>query len=172
MPIDREDFMQHWREREYHTALICQNGHILSSNLEGQLSPLSHCPDCGAQALQNCSGCGKAIRGRQDTHPSFTPWPRPAFCHACGEAFPWTKARRQALLDLAAEAEELDDDDRQVLRESLPDLGIEGPRTELAASRVLPLLRKLGGGAGNAIYKVLIDVSSETAAKILKPGGP
>ena len=166
MPIDREEFMQ------YHTALICENGHVLSSNLEDQVDPPSHCSDCGAQALQHCSGCRKAIRGRQDTHPSFTPWPRPAFCHACGEAFPWTKARRQALLDLAAEAEGLDDDDRQVLGEILPDLGIEGPRTELAASRALSLLHKLGGGTKDAIYMALADISSETAAKILKPGGP
>ncbi len=177
MPIDREDFTQYLREREYHTALICENGHVLSSNLEGELNPPSHCPDCGTQALRQCTGCGKPIRGQRYTLPGFTlpgfaPWPRPAFCHACGEAFLWTEAQRQALLDLVDEAEGLGDDDRKALREILPDLGIEGPRTRFAALRALSLLRKLGGGVKDAVYRAMVDICSETAAKILKPGGP
>ena len=171
MPIDREGFNQFLKDRAYHTALICDNGHILSSNLAVELSPPSHCPNCGTHALQHCPGCGKPIRGPRSTSPGFAPWPPPAFCHDCGEAFPWTKARSQALLELAAEAEEFDDDDLQVLKELLPDLGIDGPRTELAALKARRLLLKLSGGAKDAIYRAMVDICSETAAKLLKSGG-
>ena len=157
--------------REYYDALICENGHVLSGMVDKNADPAAFCPACGARAIQKCSECDSEIRGWR-VGAAYPAWPRPKFCHRCGHPFPWTAARSEALIQLANEAEGLDDGDRRILAESLPDLGNEGPRTELAATLALRVLKKATGGAAAALYQLVVDVSSETAIKILKQGAP
>ena len=70
---------------------------------------------------------GVAFKGNGPSEP-------PAFCHNCGEPFPWTETRLDAARELTKETEELDQD-RDKLLESMPDLVADTPRTTLAATK-------------------------------------
>jgi hypothetical protein len=74
-------------------AVVCERGHMLSSNLEAHPAP-PFCPTCGAVVLTACLACGAAIPGECYVSPrmaSISPEapPLPNFCEQCGAAFPW-----------------------------------------------------------------------------------
>ena len=56
---------------------------------------------------------------------------------------------------MADEIEELSPQEREVLKQSLSDLGKDGPRTELAATRYAKLREKMGTAAASAFDKVV-----------------
>jgi len=74
----------------------------------------------------------------------------------------------EASRELIAELEGLSEEEKQLLEISLEDIAVDGPRTELAATRIKRLLGKAGQGAGSALYKVIIDYASETTVKLLE----
>ena len=171
MPYDQVEFRRMMAERPYGKALVCENGHVLSSNVVGEAGVVEKfCPSCGAQALTACPSCGDPIRGPRQGSPSFQAFYAPRYCHRCGKPHAWTAARLKALRDLAAEIEELSEGEREVLVDSFGDLSCETPNTEVAALRVRKILKKLGGGAGQALYNFIVDWASETAVKILRGG--
>lgn len=90
----------------------------------------------------------------------------PSYCHSCGAAYPWTIAKIAAAKEHAAEIEGLDEAERKQLQEDIGELVAGGPRTDLAASRFKRLMKKAGEVAGSGLYKVVVDVASETAKKL------
>lgn len=72
---------------KYHTAYICENGHVVSiyNDIEDEF-----CEECGAKVIHTCPKCGNAIRGGSE-EGSFDEYKIPRHCRKCGEAYPWTK---------------------------------------------------------------------------------
>lgn len=93
-------------------------------------------------------------------------WEPPSYCHNCGSPFPWTAARLQAAKDLADELDELDNEDREILKSSLDDISSDAPGTEVATVRIKRIMTKLSGTGAEMLRKVVVDVASEAVKKI------
>jgi hypothetical protein len=74
--------------------LVCRNGHVITDRLHTcPASAATHCDRCGATTLDRCPTCGQALPGAPVV-PGLVPVGRPqppAYCAACGAAFPWTR---------------------------------------------------------------------------------
>lgn len=145
-------------DSQYMTAEMCPNGHHTTNAVE--ISPelrSRFCPECGSATFSTCGRCGERIRGHYHV-PGFlglSEWSPPNYCHNCGKPFPWTEMRLASAKELADEIEELSSHDREVLKQALSDLGSNGPRTELAATRYAKLRKKVGATASSALDKVV-----------------
>jgi hypothetical protein len=160
--------------------LYCKNGHDLGTHDNGRLGHTMRsyiaraeraqreamiprqpfCTQCGAPTLDACPHCQHKIAKR----------PRPAFCGQCGKTFPWTESALFAAKEYTAEAEGLNAEEKTALIATFNDLTVDTPRTELAAHRFKEFLKKLAPDVGEGIKKTIVEIASETAAKLLKPG--
>jgi hypothetical protein len=151
---------------EYDTALICMNGHVINSMAQRQpVHNTAYCNRCGAAVVSKCLSCDTGIRGEFYSGGIIFGYHAPAYCHTCGNAFPWTSERLQAARQLALEAEGLSPEERAQLEGTLDDLIRETPRTPLAVQRFKRLVAKSGAAAATTLREVLVDVVSETVKK-------
>jgi hypothetical protein len=93
----------------------------------------------------------------------------PGYCTKCGKPYPWTTATIAAATELADELEGLADEDRVTLKENVSDLLTDTPRTEVAATKVRKVLKRIGPAAFEAIRAVLINVVTEAVKRNLFP---
>lgn len=157
----------------YDTAQICLNGHVITDQYDR--SPefrRAFCKRCGKKTITACEACATSIQGDY-TVPEVMVigggmMDAPAYCHACGHPYPWTMAKVVAAKALAEELAELTEPQRIMLRSSIDDIASETPMTEVAVLRVKNLIRGLPAAAGETVRKLIVDVASETAAKLLK----
>jgi len=152
----------------YLTAAICINGHVATDAIE-HLSPGKFCPHCGGAIITACPHCQASIRGDYHVPGVFalSHYSAPAFCHNCGKPFPWTAEKLAAAKDLADELENVSAEDRAKLKIAIDDVAAGGPRAEVGAARIKRMLNKAGTAVGQALWKISVDVASETAKKIM-----
>ena len=158
-------------QAEFDIAQICPNGHVANANFQRYPEHnQAHCDKCGEATMVLCPQCERPIRGfcHIPRVVSFR-YDRPAHCHECGAAFPWTERAIQAAIELTVEAGNLSDDDAKVIRESVNDIVRETPRTHLGAARFKRILSKVGEGTKNAVRDILVDVVSESVKKAIWP---
>jgi transcription elongation factor Elf1 len=98
----------------YDVALICEKGHVINDSMrEFPEANKDYCPECGAQTISSCKKCNASITGAY-VAPGVIggfDYNRPAHCHKCGLAYPWTaipnteggKDNKQSLFDQAPE---------------------------------------------------------------------
>ncbi len=98
------------------------------------------------------------------------PYRPPAYCYACGTAFPWTAAKLRAAKELADELDDLSEADRNKLKRSLDDLVAGGPKTEVAVLRFKKLMSTVSKEGVAAMRSIVVDVVSEAAKKMLFGG--
>ena len=155
----------------YATALACENGHLITATLEtSDKGADPFCPKCGAPTLSACPACSAAIRGHYSAPNVLalkTNYRRAAYCYSCAAAMPWTGRAMQAAASLASELEVLSVDDREALKQTLPDLFAETPMTPVAANRFKRLMVKVGAGTAETFHDLLVDVLSEAAKKAI-----
>jgi len=75
----------------YDTALICENGHVLTDSLRS--SPqfaTKYCEKCGAKTISKCPNCNTDIRGYYHIEGVFSTGHKkaPNYCHECGQPYP------------------------------------------------------------------------------------
>jgi hypothetical protein len=151
-------------------ALVCLNGHKISGSFYDypQFNE-AYCSICGAKTIHQCPDCQTDIRGFYRESASFGGDNKPPdYCHNCGKPYPWTAARLEVARELIDELDE-SEEERTKLTNSLVDLASDTPRTPLAAERMKKALAKLGEHAGIALREIIVDISSETAKKIMFP---
>ncbi|MDR5729006.1 MAG: DUF2321 domain-containing protein [Terriglobia bacterium] len=150
-------------------AIYCRNGHYVGGisvyGYPGHTpvktnSDQSFCKGCGAPTINACTSCKEVILLSSD---------QPRYCGACGKPYPWTEATLTAAKEYTQELEELTAEDKAALIATFDDLVADTPRTELAAHRFKKLIRKSGPVAGEFLRKMIVDIASETAVKLLKP---
>lgn len=154
----------------YDTAQVCVNGHVTTATALTAPDRLKDfCPTCGERTMMQCPSCEEPIQGYYHSRyvVGYAPYRPPAFCHACGQPFPWTAKRLEAGRQLALEADDLDDDERRQLADSLDDLVRDTPSTLGAAGRFKKLAAKAGKGTANALRDVMVDITSEAAKKVI-----
>lgn len=162
----------------FHLAQICENGHLIHAAIDANPDKAERfCSRCGRPTLIHCPSCQEKIRGVATTEGrqrgSWVIVPRmgaiPAFCHSCGNPFPWTEKVKAAVRDFAAVVDGLNDTDRKVLTDTVDDIVRESPQTPVTASKWKKILTKLTPGAFETLRGIMIEILSETAKKVLFP---
>ena len=153
----------------YDIAQICLNGHVTNSIAQARPSDnKKFCSQCGEPTTTTCQSCQHSIPGAlYSPQMGKFSYSAPAYCIECGEPYPWTKRRLTAAKELAQEMEGLTAEERDLLTKSLDDLIRDTSHTPVAATRFKKLMAKVGGGAGKALYDVVVDIASETAKKAM-----
>ena len=158
----------------YDVSQVCLNGHVITDRYNGspQLRK-DFCDQCGAKTIKQCPNCGKDIQGGDYivsisgvTIAGMTP--APGYCHNCGQPFPWTTARLEVAQQTIREMDDLGDK-KDELANSLPDLAVETPKTDLAVLRWKRVLGSVGTQSALAIREVLVAIASEAVKKALFP---
>ena len=155
----------------YDTAQICTNGHVINpcSGSEPE-SNTKFCDKCGAPTITNCPNCNTTINGYHHT-PGFADigyhYIPPSFCPSCGEPYPWTEAKLKAAKELADLLEDLRPEERELLKKSFDDIVRDTPQTAVAATQFKRLAAKVGKTVAEELRKLVVDIASETAKKIL-----
>lgn len=152
----------------YDVGQVCLNGHPITGNAQRYPDfTKKHCPNCGAPTITACTKCRTPIQGDYWVPGvlSALPYQPPAHCHECGTPYPWTAAKLEAAKELAHEAEDLTQEEREQLARSLDDIVADTPRTQLAASRFKRLMGKAGKGTAQAMRDIVVDIASEAARK-------
>jgi hypothetical protein len=162
---------RHDKDFDSHDAAqICVNGHyILGFYHDSPGFRQKYCRHCGALTIFKCEHCDAEITGHyRNTAPIRLREEVPAHCHNCGRPYPWIAAKIHAAKAMADELDGLTDAERILLKASIDDIAANTPMTEVAVVRVKKVMPKIGGAIGEAFRKLIVDVSSETAAKLLK----
>jgi len=157
----------------YDAALVCRNGHMINDrSTTDSVHNKRHCPKCGEPTIAECPNCGRPILGAFREPGSWREqwrvcYDAPAHCHECGGAYPWTQRRKEALLQAIELGKGLTEEDRQTLRESIPDILTETPKTRLAVEAFKRLAKKASEGSGKAIFDMAVQVAAAVIAKQL-----
>ena len=160
----------------YDTMQVCMGGHMITSSLEESPEHReAYCSRCGKDTIQACQKCGQHIRGIHKVpyldwegrrrYNSYGPYSMPKFCVNCGEPFPWTREKIEALVELAAEEESLSDEDRESIRKNAPLIATDDPKSELAARRIMKVLGKVGKSATPFFTKIVTELATEAVKK-------
>ncbi len=154
----------------YYTAEVCQNGHSTTSMVER--SPelrATYCERCGAQTITQCPHCNAMIRGWYHVPGviSAAPYIPPAFCHECGNPFPWTERAREAAKEIARDSKALSEAEVEELDGAIRDLSADSSRTPLAVSRFRKLTAKMGTEGAGLVRAVIAGVISAAAKSAL-----
>ncbi len=162
----------------YDTAKICINGHVITDSLQIDTQiDQKFCDKCGSSLITKCPNCNANIRGKKHirdvtsiTNSRVFPLTKPdKFCYNCGKPYPWLESKIKAAQELAHEIENLSEEEINILTDSINDIVVDTPKTQVSASRFIKILSKTGKGVINAFRDLLIDVASETAKKIIWP---
>jgi hypothetical protein len=158
------------RDEAYERAQYCVGGHLITSYATSFPDETQdRCDRCGSPTITACPKCQAIIRGdRLDRRASPT---RPAYCHHCGEPFPWTTQALAAAKELA-QSIEAPADEKRIVEESIVELVNDGPAMKLAAVRFKAFLAKAGTTAAGMFRDILVDVLSEAAKKLIWPEAP
>ncbi|MGH7813035.1 MAG: DUF2321 domain-containing protein [Candidatus Binataceae bacterium] len=158
----------------YDSAQICLNGHVI--NDQARSSPqrgADFCPNCGSRTATQCPSCKTEIRGHYHRGGEFpleinpAHYHAPAFCHNCGNAYPWTAAALAAANEIVEREETLTTDDKAEFEADVNDVIRDVPRTRAAAIRIKGFLAKIPGAAASALRDIVVDIASEAAKKII-----
>jgi hypothetical protein len=146
----------------------CVNGHIASNYIGATFETRkAFCTKCGAETIINCPTCGEPQNGSSVDSVAVYKGPPDAYCRNCGKPYPWTERQLEAAAELVKEEDQLSAEDKTILTNSLPDLMADTPKTTLAATRFKRIVPRAGLAFKDAMYKFLVDFSSETAKKIV-----
>ena len=151
----------------YKGASICKNGHVVSKSIANSQK---YCSTCGAEIISSCPCCSLPIRGLLELDICYIgnrPYTRPDYCYNCGNPYPWTESALKSTALLIQEEEELSEQLKASLVESLPDIITETPRTNLAVVRVKKCLASAGKFTADAVRQFAIDFGCELVKKSL-----
>lgn len=154
----------------YESAQVCMNGHMTCSSLEsfGE-SASDHCPECGAETIVSCQGCGSSIRGHYVEPGVLAETITPAYCHKCSKAYPWTIKAIDALRSIINEDDRTSDEQKRSALASIPDIIANTPGTQLALSRIKRFIGAARKETKESIIKSLADVACEAAKRGISP---
>lgn len=152
----------------YDTAQICPNGHVVSRMATSYPQHnQKHCAKCGSQTITACPECNTAIRGSYHVPRVIGPfhYDKPAYCYNCGKPFPWTVRGLEAASELTDELDGLNQEEKQQLKDSFPDLVRNTSKTVVAETRFKKLMKKAGTEANAGMKSILVNVVSEAVKK-------
>ncbi|MGH7889208.1 MAG: DUF2321 domain-containing protein [Thermodesulfobacteriota bacterium] len=128
----------YFRRNWYDVAQVCLNGHVM--NLFVGLNPYDNkdfCDKCGIDTITNCLHCIADIRGGfcDRDIALWSSFILPAFCPNCGKPYRWTETKIQTARELAQELENISDEEKRILTQSIDEIVKDTPKTTIAATR-------------------------------------
>ena len=156
----------------YDTAQVCLNGHVITDRYEKSPNLRKQfCSECGKETIFQCPSCNANIQG--DYHVDGVVYlttsepTAPAYCHNCGKPYPWTESNLKAISDLLELDEQLQKSDVETMKELLPDLITDTPKSKVAGAKYKIVMRKAGKATAEAVKELIIGIASETIKKSL-----
>lgn len=151
------------------TALICLDGHIINNSMKDQPQlNKKHCPQDGKLTISKCPECHQPIAG--EIHYSNVvgahDFKLPSFCIECGKSYPWTTAKQNAVKELAKELQ-LSIEDQKTLEISIDQIGKDNTQAQVGATKINRIMKSVTSTTGEILHKLIVDISSETAKKVL-----
>jgi hypothetical protein len=161
----------------YCGAEVCLAGHVIRDvRSYGSDEPplVKYCTTCGAPVIYRCvhHDCKAPILGSfyYDDVGDWTWQGLHAYCHNCGNPYPWTEAALRAAEALADDQEQLTDQEREVLKSSILDVVRDTPMVTVAVGRIQRLGAKAGPAAMAGLREILIGLITEATKQRLWPG--
>lgn len=153
--------------RQYGNALICENGHLICTDIEKSPEQVTKfCKECGAATLKECSECGAFFHG-QWYGPIIGHDGVSGYCYECGQPYPWTKNALNAMAEIIRDEDSINDNEQEKYITSLPALLSDTPQTKVATNRIKKFFEKAGKATAQSIREILVDVASEAVKKSL-----
>ncbi|WP_234121179.1 DUF2321 domain-containing protein [Clostridium hydrogenum] len=161
-------------------ALICENGHLINDSMKTFPADNSdYCEECGAKAISKCPNCNNLIESITYTKAEHIKcfsrdidyMTIPAYCKYCGNPYPWTKAKIEALEETVDLIDELNEDEKQQLKKAAKDISTNNPKTQVGVLKIKKYLGNVGETMRATVQKIFIDIASETAVKLMKQQG-
>ncbi|MGO4685804.1 DUF2321 domain-containing protein [Hyphomicrobium sp. 2TAF46] len=153
----------------YRVAQVCLNGHVPTSSADRHPELReTFCSHCGDATTMNCIKCNTPIRGDYDVEGVFSigdHYRPPAFCHNCGNAFPWTERKISSAVELIEAAGTLSGEEIQQFKADLTELTKDSPKTLVASVRFKKVMGKVGNSIVSGVREIIVDVLSDTAKK-------
>ena len=153
----------------YDTMEVCLNGHQITDMAVSQpISRQPFCSKCGSATITGCTQCQRLIRGHRHIPGVFSVHrtPVPKYCIDCGTPYPWQTAAIQNFNEILHETD-LTEQQLAEAEKALPDVIQDGPKTEIASMRLGKVLKSLQKPAYDIAVKVVTDIASDTAKKIM-----
>ncbi len=147
---------------------VCENGHS-----QGGYGVRNFCAQCGKPVLHSCPTCsgfitlwdplktGGSNSGR-DSVVDSSRLPPPAYCANCGKPFPWTENTLLAANEVADQIEDINSDDREVLKGAIRDLVTNTPAAPSAGDKIRRIMSSANKHATDILKDILTNVISET----------
>ena len=154
----------------YYTQLVCMNGHQITDRLEEFYGTKNFCSDCGSETISCCEKCNSPIPGDYAVSGVVSigfETPTPSYCPNCGNPFPWTEKILDSAVELLALDTNLDIATKELIKNSLPDLLVDTPATNLAVAKYQTYIGRTSKIVKDAMHNLLVDVVSETVKKSL-----
>lgn len=160
----------------YDVAQICLNGHIINERAKGvPVHNKNFCDKCGKETITKCEKCGAEIRGYHRVPNvisiSSEPMEIPKFCHNCGEMYPWTKSKFQALSEVVDLMEELEEIEKEELKQASELISTDNPKTQVGVLKIKKYLDKVSDTMGDVAKNLIVEIASEIAIKYMKEIG-
>ncbi len=154
----------------YNVGQVCLNGHPITGDIESGLTQ-PFCSKCGEPTIMACPNCGESIHGSYCSPGILllTPYKPSAYCHSCGKPYPWIERGIIAISDCIREDESFSQVVADKLVQSLPDIVVETPATNLALIRVKKALSSVGKFTADALRQFVVDFGCELAKRSLLP---
>lgn len=157
----------------YRVAQVCPNGHVATTAAD-QNPELreAFCSRCGEATIMHCPNCNASIRGYYNVEGVLGlggSYEHPAFCHNCGNAFPWTERKIASAFELVEVGAELSPEELRQFRLDLTELTKDSSKTQVASLRFKKVMTKVGAPIASGVRDIVIDILSETAKKTIWP---
>lgn len=155
----------------YGIAQVCPNGHVPTSAAnENAERREKFCRRCGEATITHCPMCDHFIRGRYKTPGVImvgVTYEPPAFCHNCGNPFPWTERKIASAVELVEVGAELSSEELQQFRSDLVELTKDSPKVQVASFRFKKVMGRVGTTIASGVRDIVVDVLSEAAKKAI-----
>ncbi len=151
---------------EYCGATICLNGHVQSDSLA---QSEKYCSRCGVETFSECPKCSAPIRGQskpKGTILANSKYMKPYYCYQCSFPYPWTSKIINNAVELAS-LDEIGEENIQLIRDAIPDLIVETPKTPVAVTKYKKGISNARGFIKDALRQLLVDVVCELAKQQL-----
>ncbi|MDR7856097.1 DUF2321 domain-containing protein [Tissierella sp.] len=155
----------------YDIALICKNGHVINDSFkEYPELNTKFCKECGSITIYSCQKCNTPIRGDYNM-PGIAflgggMETAPAYCHECGNAYPWTEEKLKAIQEVMSLGN-LTKEDKDDFDKNLNDIVSETPRTKVAALKIKMIGQKVTNEIWEVAKGIIVEIASETAKKTI-----
>lgn len=152
--------------------IVCLNGHQKTDYSTYPIVSTEYCEDCGQQLTSSCKNCEAPILGYLSISGviSTANKPVPNYCRKCATPYPWTSTIIENATELIALDGNLSSEAREVIKNAIPDLLIETPKTQVAVAKYKISIKNASTLVKDAMYNLLVDVTSETVKKALFNG--